>query len=145
MALSTMTQQRAIVDNVLCGHLSPSTCRLGALASLCHPPRVRPSFPSSFPPRPPSAPFWLVVTSHYSIGGQPRSQWNSFQLFLHSKQFSIPILPTGSFRLHQPSSLSLFSSISMAACCWLVVVCSIVDWRPSKAGIFYFPFLLFNV
>ena len=37
--------------------------------------------------------YWLVVMSHYSIGIRLRSWWNSFQLFLHSKELSIPAPP----------------------------------------------------
>jgi hypothetical protein len=44
MALSIMTQQRAIVNDALHCHLSPSACRRGALASLCHSPTFVPLF-----------------------------------------------------------------------------------------------------
>jgi hypothetical protein len=42
MVLSIMTQQCVIVNNALRCHLSPSTCRRGALASLCHSPTFVP-------------------------------------------------------------------------------------------------------
>jgi hypothetical protein len=59
MALSIMTQQRAIVDNAVCHPLSPSTCRHGALASLCLSPTF---FPLLYPPLPPCLPIfgWLL-------------------------------------------------------------------------------------
>jgi hypothetical protein len=42
MVLSVMTQQRAIIDNAVHCPLSPSTCRRGTLASLCHSPMFAP-------------------------------------------------------------------------------------------------------
>ncbi len=58
MALSVMTQQRAIVDNAVRRPLSPSTCRRGALHPSATPPRssLFSTLSSTAPAR-----FWLVV------------------------------------------------------------------------------------
>ena len=105
MALSIMIQQRAIVDDALCHHLSPSKRRLGALASLCH----SPTFPLLHPlfiharPLPPFG--WLLHPIIPSAANQGHNE-KVFIFSLHSKQFSIPILPMRSAPLHCTSSPS---------------------------------------
>ena len=61
IVLSVMTQQRAIIDNALYHHFSPSTRRLGALESLCHSPTFVPLLHPLFLHARPLPPFgWLL-------------------------------------------------------------------------------------
>ena len=106
MALSVMIQQRAIINDALHHHLSPSTHRLGALSSLYHSPMfgslLHPLFlrACSLPP------FGWLLRPIIPLAANQGHDRILFNFFLQSKQFSIPILPMWSVLLHHTSSPS---------------------------------------
>ena len=138
MVLSVMTQQHVIVDDALHCHLSPSTCRCGALASRsCSPtlvPLLHPLLPCAHPFL---VGYCISIDPSAAVRSQDKIFLFFFAFFLYRKQWEY-IAPSHQSHAFPPSHLlARVSSSSSAGFHFIVLL--FFRWCPLKATA---PFLL---